>query len=151
MFIPVQESEGGLRSLSTMPVAFLGRLQSVNPYLMGGTGGASGGCDKGAASNVKSGAGGSGAGLIVIAARNITGTGKITANGGNGSAATVTGTSNGIGGGASGGGGCIVIITQSGVPNTMSLQVSPGTAGVGVDPGLPGEAGKVGNIFVLKV
>jgi hypothetical protein len=151
VFRPVMECEGGLRSLSTMPIAFLGRLLSTEPYLQGATGGGSGGCDKGGASVVKSGAGGSGAGFIIIAARKIEGFGKIAANGGNGSSASATGVSNGIGGGGGGGGGCIVIITQTGVPDTITLHVKGGLAGQGVDPGLPGEPGKNGNIFILKV
>ena len=147
--------DGGINMLSTMPVAFLGRLISANYYLMGATGGGSGACSKGNAATVKSGAGGGGAGFLVIAAKTINGNGTISARGGDGSSATWTGSGTqqpgGIGGGAGGGAGCIVVISQGAVPSSLTFNVRGGYGGSGVAPGVDGQPGQPGNVFVLAV
>jgi hypothetical protein len=144
--------DGGINTLSTMPVAFLGRMLSSNYYLMGGTGGGGGACYKSGSATVKSGAGGGGGGLIIIAAKNVVGSGTVSAHGGAGSAASLTGTNTGgIGGGGGGGGGCIIIISQSGTPTTITINVVGGPGGAGISPGTNGTAGSAGNVFQINV
>lgn len=153
--IPISNIDGGIETLSTMPIAFLGRLISNNYYIMGGTGGGSGGCNKKNASIVRSGAGGGAGGFIIVAAKTIVGNGSITAKGGNGSSATFSVTGNqspgGIGGGGGGGGGCIIVITQGTLPATITLNVKGGIGGSGVAPGVAGSNGSDGNTFITYI
>jgi hypothetical protein len=151
-FMPISAVDGGLNMLATMPVAFLGRLISEKSYIMGGTGGGSGGAMRLSAKTVRSGAGGGGGGLIVLAAKSITGTGKIEARGGNGSDAGYTGTFlPHAGGGGGGGGGCIIVVSQFGMSGKIEISVSGGTGGLGVGEGTPGSKGADGNIFTLQI
>jgi len=154
-YMPISAVDGGLNTLSTMPIAFLGRLISNNFYLMGGSSGGGGACSKGNASTVKSGAGAAGGGLLIVAAKTIQGSGKVSAIGGNGSSATWTGTGTqspaGIGGGGGGGGGCVIIISQGDVPSSITFDVSGGTGGTGIPPGQNGGNGTAGNVFIVSV
>lgn len=144
--------DGGINMLSTMPVAFMGRLMAQNSYIMGGTGGGGGGAMKVSSTTVKSGAGGGGGGLIVLAARIIDGTGKISAKGGNGSAASYTGTNlPNAGGGGGGGGGCVIIVSQQAMSSSITIDVSGGLGGAGVGAGFAGLNGTAGNIFTLQI
>jgi hypothetical protein len=78
------------------------------------------------------GPGGGAGGIIVIAAKgNLTVSGSIRANGGNGGAGfngTTTG-SNGVGGGGGGGGGIINLLSANPISVTGTVQASGGTAG----------------------
>lgn len=151
-YIAMSPVDGGLNALSTLPIAFLGRMLSNNFYILGGTGGGGGACTKGTSTTVKSGAGGGGGGFMVIAARNITGSGKLSAHGGNGSSGSVTSGSGGVGGGGGGGGGCIIVISQSGIPATITMDVSGGTGGASAGTaGNLGKDGAAGNIFKIQV
>ncbi len=153
-FTPIAAVDGGINTLSTMPVAFLGRMVTSNYYLQGGTGGGSGGAYKSSATKITSGSGGGAGGLIVLAARTLLGTGSITAKGGNGSVGSYTGTlpaNGGAGGGGGGGGGCLIVITQSGIPDAISLNVDGGSGGAGLNIGTSGSPGSAGNIFKIKV
>jgi len=155
VLLPISAVDGGINTLGTMPTAFLGRLISSNFYVMGGTGGGGGGCSKGNATTVRSGAGGGAGGLMIVAAKNIIGSGSFSAKGGNGSSGTWTGTgtqiSGGIGGGGGGGGGCIIIISQGILPSTISFNTSGGTGGTGISPGKAGVSGDNGVVFFVDI
>ena len=153
--MPISPVDGGINTLITMPIAFLGRMISNNFYISGGTGGGAGGCSKGNASTVRSGAGGGAGGFMIIAAKRFVGSGKITAKGGNGSSATWSGSGTqspgGIGGGGGGGGGCIIVITQGLMPDTITFDVTGGTGGNGISPGKSGTSGDDGKVFIVNV
>jgi hypothetical protein len=153
--LPIAPADGGLNILSTMPTAFMGRLLSANYYVMGGTGGGSGGCHRGNASQGRSGAGGGGGGMMIVAAKAIRGDGTISVKGGKGSSASWSGIGiqepQAIGGGGGGGGGCIILIIQGMLPHTIKFDVSGGDGGEGVFAGSPGKQGESGNTFVLNV
>lgn len=149
----INSMDGGINVLATLPTAFNGRLLNSNYYIMGGTGGGAGACNKGSATAVKSGSGGAGGGLIIIATQSIIGTGKISARGGNGSSASYTGGTApiGLGGGGGGGGGCIVVITQLSVPPTITFDVSGGTAGNAIGSATNGIPGVAGNVYMIQL
>ena len=147
--------DGGLYILSQLPNAWMGRssvaLNSTVSYLQGGTGGGSGKCNKGSATTVKSGAGGAGAGIVTVAAKIVTGTGSITANGGNGGNSSFTGSSVGItGGGGGGGGGVVVFIYQIPV-TTITLSANGGTGGTAIGGGTAGVSGANGYVYSINV
>lgn len=107
----------------------------TNVFMSGGTGGAGGGAK--AAST--SGGGGGGGGLVVLAAKTITGSGTIRANGGTGGNATVLD----AGGGGGGGGGVVFVYgTVSGV----TLQANGGTGGALSGTGSAGSNGGAGTV-----
>lgn len=120
-------------------------------------GGAGGGAGGGDGTNL-SGGGGGGGGIVVVAAKNITGTGTITALGGAGGAANATGTPSGGGGG---GGGCVIIISASVNPLAVSgvasalngsntISVAGGAGGAaGAGGGTVGLAGLVGSTILI--
>ena len=151
-FVAVSPVDGGLNALSTLPIAFLGRMLSSNFYILGGTGGGGGAGSRGTSSTIKSGGGGGGGGFMVVAARNISGTGKFSAHGGNGSSGTVATGSGCVGGGGGGGGGCIIVISQSEIPATITMDVLGGTGGASAGGGgAAGKDGSAGNIFKIQV
>lgn len=151
---PIPANEGGIHSLSVVPSAITGRTVSGG-YLLGGLGAGSGAAQKGNLTSFTSGAGGSGAGLILIIASSIVGSGNIEAIGGNGGNAIYTGSATNsnaaVGGGAGGGGGCILIVSQQMIPSTLRLDVSGGSPGLGSFAGTNGEPGKPGNVFHVLV
>ena len=151
-YVSISETDGGIQSLGTLPIGFLGRLVSENHYISGGTGGGSGAAIKGTATTVKSGGGGGGGGVVVIAARIISGNGLISAKGGNGGSGTYTGngSSGGVGSGGGGGGGCIIVIYQDVLSNDINFNVQGGQPGSAISPGLSGTEGSTGNIFKIQ-
>ena len=151
---PISNADGGLNALATMPTAFLGRIISDKFMISSGTGGGSGALDKGTATVARSGAGAGSPGLILVASRNIEGNGKITALGANGGDYFFSGTKLpiAIGGGAGTSGGTIIVITQSGIPESITLDVSPGLGGLGYPTSAQnGSSGQQGIIFKLTV
>jgi hypothetical protein len=154
--VAVTAVTGGTQVISNMPNAWMGRINpgtAVASWFQGGTGGGSGICNRGSATTIASGAGGAGGGVIVIAARNVVGSGSITAVGGNGSNATYTGagTPGSTGGGGGGGGGVIVFLYQV-QQNTVTLSVAGGTGGTAVGSGgITGASGSVGLIYQIHV
>lgn len=145
--------DGGLYVLSHMPTAMMGRTLAGNYYLMGGTGGGSGGATRGSATTIRSGGGGGGGGLVIVACKQLQGTGRISATGGNGGNASFVGGSNpgSTGGGGGGGGGCIICIYQVPLPNTIVLDASGGAGGAPLNAGAIGNPGATGNVFLVKV
>lgn len=153
-YTPPPISVGGIGYFISLPGMMLmtSVFLAVLTQAKGGNPGASGG----AAATSTSGAGGGGGGIIVIAARFITGTGTITAVGGNGGNATL----GNAGGGGGGAGGCIVIATstnsrfiskQVNATTTIggvTLNVSGGIGGTGIGTGTAGQAGGIGVISV---
>ncbi len=142
--------EGGLQSLSMMPLAISGRTVSGG-YLVGATGGGSGGLYKGN-TNAISGAGGAGAGVIIVVASSIVGNGSIQARGGAGASGSYTsGNSGAVGAGGGGGGGMVILVSQSQIPPTISIDVSGGAGAKGLLSGGDSQAGDPGNIFRVYV
>ena len=130
--------------------ALTGGLGGINSTTLfrGGSGGGGGGNAVGAGGLGASGGGGAGGGVIVISARNIAGTGTITAPGGNGANAVASG-NNSSGGGGGGGGGVIIIATES-RSASVSLIAPGGNPGSGA--GALGGSGLAGNngIVILQ-
>lgn len=99
-----------------------------------------------------SGGGGSGAGIVWIAAATISNSGTISARGGNGANASAGTGSGDVGGGGGGGGGLVGIITKSAtVGGTVSVAGGTGGtgAGVGGNVGGNGTAGADGFYHLL--
>jgi hypothetical protein len=112
-------------------------------YIWAGAGGGSGAGD---GTNF-GGAGGGGAGVILIYAKQITGTGVIRAVGGNGGNATA----GNCGGGGGGGGGMIILHTlMDPATFTFTASVAGGTGGTGSGTGTAGAAGSGGRIAVFS-
>lgn len=136
-----------LQKWTSLASMWTARCYNASSTFNGGSGGGGGGCLT-TGGTATSGAGGSGAGIVWIAAKTIVNNGSITCNGGSGSDAVVTGTAS-AGGGGGGAGGMIAIITAT---NTGIGIVSSngGTAGlsVGVGTTAPTTA-KVGNVGVI--
>jgi len=108
-----------------------------------GSGGGGGGGD-----GTAGGGGGSAAGHVMILAKNIYGSGVIQAIGGNGG--TPSGGNRGGGGG--GAGGLITVISTTGIPSTMTTDVSAGIGGTGTGTGTNGGVGSTGivNEFIMQ-
>ena len=104
------------------------------------TGGASGGT--GGSSTGSVGAGGGGAGVMVLACNTITNSGRISCNGGAGFVSTAL---NNSGPGGGGGGGGVVIVVTSSYAGTAptALAGAGGAAPAGFNPGNAGGAGTV--------
>lgn len=145
--------DGGKYSLSSMPLAYTGRLLSSNFYVQGGTGGASGVLNKGSVSTASSGGGGAGGGVLVIAANVIAGSGFIKANGGKGGNAVTTGTGTpGIMGGGGGGAGGLAIVISTSLANTITVTATGGTGGSGTGPqAAAGSVGENGTVFLVQL
>ena len=93
-----------------------------------------------------SGGGGGGGGIVVIAAKVITGSGTIRANGGTGGS---TGGFGNSGGGGGGGGGAVVVMSSTQVPAGVTISASGGSPG-GQDPaGTPATTGASGTVVLL--
>lgn len=146
---------GGAGGTATVPTAALGGIEVLNAarqaavcqntagtILPGGAGGGGGGGD-----GTAGGAGGSGGGVILVAARNLTGTGTLRAKGGNGFQ-PVAGNR---GGGAGGGGGAIVLITENDTTSTsLTFTVSGGTGASGFGTGTSGANGSNGRVVRIR-
>jgi hypothetical protein len=128
-------STGGSGSTPSTNVARSIAISAPNDYLStGGSAGGQGGSTGGA--------GGAGAAHIVLICASITGTGSITANGGNGTAAP----GNSTGGGGGGGGGLIILSSQAAETYGLTLSVAGGSGGgcgafTGCGAGGPGGTG----------
>ncbi len=126
---------GGLLSMSA--TATLDIYGMKYPGLFISTSGGGGGATADGGSTATPGAGGRGAGTLVIecaGALNFTGT--IDASGANGTNGSVTGTSAAAGGGGGGGGGCVQIFYNSLTVNSGTITVAGGTAGSGATGGV---------------
>lgn len=135
---------GGVNAPSMLSNALL--CQSLAFGTTTGTrwgGGASGGSGGGDATAVGAGSGGGGGG-VWIAARQLAGTGTISAKGGNG--ANGRGTNGGGGGG--GGGGVVILISQA-LSNPLTIDVGGGTGGTGAGTGSAGTNGSAGRSYVF--
>ena len=152
-FKPISPADGGLKILSMMPHAIMGRLPCDQPYLMSSTGGGSGACVKGTVTSVKSGGGGAGGGTILVAAKQWIGNGKVSCRGGNGGNGMFSGTGSGAqaAGGGAGSGGLVILISNYNFPTTISVDVSGGIGGIGVGGAANGGAGSAGNVFMLVI
>lgn len=136
------------RRWSSCAVQFSGRAGNASDSWKGGTGGGSGGADATGGTIINSGAGGSGGGIVWIAAYNVTNAGRISANGGNGSSAATTGTAS-AGGGGGGGGGLVCLITETNT-GVGTVQAAGGNGGAGAGPsGAAGASGSVGSVVTL--
>lgn len=152
---------GGAATQTTPSQKWNGRAFVDGRFSGGAFGSASGG--GGAAINVTvytsgtfiSGGGGSGAGVVWIAAKNISNLGRISANGGNGFNGSLAVGSAECSGGGGGGGGNVAIITQTSLAALGTVQVAGGAGGTGVfNVGtgvIAGTAGNNGSLFTLIV
>lgn len=137
-------SPGGPRSL---PQIVLGATQGQvngtmsNLSIMGGGPGGAGGGDGSANRGGGSGAGGA---PMVLVARSITNSGRISSNGGAGGTASVLG--NG-GGGGGGGGGAVFVVTQA--LSGSQPTANGGTGGAGHGTGVAGSDGSAGTVRVM--
>ena len=126
---------------------YSGGTNTVVQAIEGGRGGSSGAGD---ATN-SGGGGGGAAGVCIVNARYLTGSGSIAANGGNGGAATV---GNCGGGGGASGGVCFVNTadaagTVSGLPAwTGTVTANGGTGGAGFGTGTAGSTANAGLAFL---
>jgi hypothetical protein len=114
-----------------------------------GGGGGGGGFNAGGTTQANGGGGGGSAGMVMVAAYEIVGTGSIAANGGNGgNGGTGVGSSQanagGGGGGGGGSGGMVVCIIGNGSFPTMTATGGTGGTG-GVGKGTGGTGGNGGN------
>lgn len=91
------------------------------------------------------GGGGGGAGLVFVCSPLVTGTGSITAVGGNGGNAPGTN----AGGGGGGGGGFIWIVTLQALGGSVTLNVAGGTLGTKTGTGVNGNVGSAGTAKTL--
>jgi hypothetical protein len=141
---PPNVANGGRAFASSLQAGLSGKGAAAQAYTSGG--GGSG------ANFSQGGGGGSAAGCILIAARNIAGSGSVTANGGDGGDRTPVPLSN-AGGGGGGGGGVIWLFTTTANPLTVWTvtvnggigSISPGAATGG--GGRNGANGSPGTIY----
>jgi len=132
---------GGVEVLNSARQAVIG--QQIAGVIMPGGGGGGGGAGDGTAG----GAGGSGGGVLMISARNLFGSGQVTAKGGNGFQPTA----GNRGGGAGGGGGAIVFVTENDTTATsLVLSVAGGTGASGFGTGGAGANGANGRIVRVR-
>lgn len=148
------ESDGGSNIMASFPYSLMGRCTGAGATgLCGGTGGAGGPLERGITLTGNSGGGGAGAGAIIVAARTITGTGSITANGGNGGNAAFTGslgvTASLCGGG--GGGGGVVSVFYRFNSSSVIFTANGGNGGIAQGNGTDGAAGEAGVVYVNQV
>lgn len=116
----------------------------------GGGGGAGGGCDA-TGGTATSGGGGGSAGVVWVAAHNVSNLGTISANGGNGGNAVQTLLSS-AGGGGGGTGGLVAVISASGSAAVGSITATGGSGGTGAGPaGAAGAAGTGGATTFLRL
>lgn len=111
---------------------------TANLQYQGGTGGGAGGCSTAGGAST-SGAGGGGGGVVVVAAKTITGTGSITADGATGGNASGAN----AGGGGGGGGGVVIVI---GTAASITMSAALGVGGAGVGTGASGSNGGAGTV-----
>lgn len=142
-------TSGGVVAFGTVPAnqgdvtdwigLAIGRTPSGATIFCGGSAGGTGAGDS--VLPAFAGGSGSGAGWVVVRARNITSGGSITANGGGGGASS----GGNAGGGAGGGGGVVVCIAGSGTIPPLTALGGPLGAGTGL--GKNGGAGGPGLTF----
>jgi hypothetical protein len=114
----------------------------LTDMLFGGTGG-TGGANNGATDGDLGGYGGRGGGIIFLFAKDVTLSGSLISNGGNG-----TDRSEG-GGGGGGAGGSVIVVCQTATLGTNKITVAAGSGGTGSAGGAGnGGAGAVGRIAV---
>lgn len=129
------------------PLVFMtgGRVGGTSVVSIGAGGGGARG-DAGGAG----GAGGGGAASIAIAFRYITGSGSITANGGDGGS-PAAGATNG-GGGGGGGGGAILVATATPNPaSVVTITANGGNGGAGKGTGTAGSNGSNGRVTIIPL
>lgn len=135
-----------LQKWTSLASMWTARCYNASSTFNGGSGGGAGGCDitGGAAA---SGGGGSGAGIVWIAAKTIVNNGSITCNGGAGAnGVSATGVAGGGGGGA-GGMICVITATSTGLG---TITANGGTAGTSVGTGSTAPtAAKIGSVGVI--
>jgi len=138
----VSATQGGSQIVQAAPYNILGVIAVSTTRFNSSSGGGGGGGD----STNRGGGGGSGAGLVLISARHLSGSGSINAIGGAG----FTPTTGNCGGGGGGGGGVIVLLTGNDTTLTsLTLSVAGGTPGSGVGTGTAGAAGTAGRIILV--
>lgn len=116
-------------------------LNISGTQITGGSGGGGGGGD-----GTAGGAGGAGGALMILCSRSITGTGTISAKGGNGFQPPA----GNRGGGGGGGGGIIVTISENDVTATsLTFNVAGGTGASGSGTGASGVNGTNGRIYQI--
>lgn len=122
-----------------------------NPFaaMKGGSGGGSGAITLTVPGTSISGGGGAGGGIVVLFAKNIVNTGRISANGGNGGNANCPAGNNG-GGGGGGGGGLVMVTTMTPASAAGTIQANGGTGGTGSGTGgTNGGNGTNGSVFFM--
>lgn len=149
-------SAGGTGGVATAPTAALGgvevlnsaRFASVGQVISSVIGGAGAGGGGGAGDGTAGGAGGAGGGVVVVNAKNMTGTGSITVQGGDGFQ-PVAGNR---GGGGGGGGGAIILVTENDTTlESFTTNVSGGIGASGSGTGNPGANGSNGRVVRVRV
>ena len=140
--LPPLSTNGGAAVLGDIGRAIAVR-DLANNICNGGSAGSAGG---GSAGGGLAGGGGGGGGCVMVSARIITGTGTITANGGNGGDA-VNGAGDNGGGGGSGGGGVIVVLYNS--LSGVTFSATRGTVGLGATNVPGGSNGFLGNPGII--
>ena len=127
-----------------------GRPYGSTSFWTGGAGGGSGGLKITSPDTPTSGGGGSGGGCVWIAAKTVSNSGRISANGGNGGDAAGV-TVSGAGGGAGGGGGLVWLITDTAASATGIVQANGGTGGLGAGTGATdGGSGNAGSVIIVS-
>ena len=126
-------NNGGNTWLSTCANLINGR-NAAGIRLVGGAGG--GGGDAVSTNSSTGGAGGGGGGVIMIAAKTITGSGTISAKGGNGGLGI-----SGVSGGGGGGGGGLILLITTGITPTLNVSGGLGatSSSQSGQPGQPGQ------------
>lgn len=151
--LPIPAVDGGPSIMAVMPSCFAGRIfpTAGSVWVQGGGAGGSGSLVTNAAQGTySSGGSGSGGGCLVVAARTITGVGKVSANGGNGGNGIynrTAGTAVPIcTGGGGGGGGYCALLYQYEYSSTITVEANggmPGTSiGAPITASQPGQAGQ---------
>jgi hypothetical protein len=137
---------GGVECLAMARQASIGRTLD-NVLSAGGSGGGGAG---GSGASGQGGGGGSGGGVVVLCARIVTGSGTITAKGGDGFSGANVGT--GTGGGGGGGGGAVLIVSENDTTaEALTISVAGGAGGSPFGTGVAGTAGSTGRIYRARI
>jgi hypothetical protein len=149
-------SAGGAGGTLTLATAAVGGVEAMNAWRQasvardlgnaiqfGGSGGGGGAGD-----GTAGGAGGSGGGVVVVAAKQITFTGNVTTQGGDGFQPTA----GNRGGGGGGGGGAIIVISEQDLTTlTFTTNVTGGVGASGFGTGASGLNGTNGRLIKVRV
>jgi hypothetical protein len=149
-------SAGGAGGSLTIPVAAAGGVEAFNAWRQASVardltnavqfGGAGGG--GGAGDGTAGGAGGSGGGVVVVAAKQITFTGNVTVQGGDGFQPLA----GNRGGGGGGGGGAIIVISEQDLTTlTFTTNVMGGVGASGSGTGGSGVIGTNGRLVKVRI